>query len=138
MVRQMNNVELLQLVSGVVIVSFLLYVLSSIKISRLNKKYHELILKNKALQSDFSAMCSAAVNIGNKLDQLDTRFKALTYRQDKYEFKSDPRDHSYNQAKVLLNNGANIDDIVENCDMTYGEAEFIAMMQRLETKQSQH
>jgi len=131
----MKDAVFIQTVIGLFSVCFLLFVLAGIKIRTLNRNYHEVLLKNKALQSDFSAMCSAAVNIGNHIDQLDGNIKALAVRQSKHELE-EPQTRSFSQAKVLLGNGAEIEDVIDNCGMSYGEAELIAMMSKLEARQA--
>jgi len=135
----MNDLILIQTAAGLFLVGFLLFLLFGIKFHRLNKYTKETLLKCDALQSHITAMCSAAVNIGNSIDQLDRKIELLTDRQEKYELK-EPRGktRTYSQAKMLLNNGVKLNEIVEHCGMSYGEVELVAMMNKLEEKKSRH
>jgi len=113
--------------------------LLGIRLFRLNRNCHDALVKCDTLQNHISAMCSAAVNIGKNIDQLNTKLDALTDRQEKYELKEpEGKTRTYGQAKVLLDNGVKLDEIVENCGMSYGEVELIDLMNRLEAKQSKH
>jgi len=126
-------------VAGFFVVLSLCILFLGIRIYRLDKNYKSVVTKCDTLQSHITAMCSAAVNIGKNIDQLDKKVDALTERQEKYELnESQEQTMNYGQAKVLLNRGANVEDVVENCGVTYGEAELIAMMSKLEAQQSRH
>ena len=133
----MNSINILQIVAGMFAISTLFYFLAECRISKLNKSIKSLQIKNNALQNDFTAICSSAVNMGNRIESLDTIINTLTDRQEKYELQ-DPSNKTYKQAKILLNNGVDLEDVVDNCDVTYGEAELLAMLQRHEKQGSHH
>jgi len=131
----MTDVLVIQTVIGLFTISSLLFGLSLIKIHKININYQEVLLKNKTLQSDISVMCTAAANLGEHIDKLDANIRILTARQNKHEL-DEPQTRSFSQARVLLGNGADIVDVIDNCGMSYGEAELIAAMKKLETRQS--
>ena len=135
----MNEISLTEVASGLFFAGLLCAPFLGIRLYRLNKNCHDALLKFDMLQNHVAAMCSAAVNIGKSIDHLDRKLDALADRQEKYELK-EPQGmtRTYGQAKVLLNNGVKMDEIVENCGMSYGEVELIDLMNRLEVKQSKH
>ena len=125
----MNDAILMQTVTGLFIVCAVYFVLSGIKIRALNRKYNELVLKNKSLQADVSAMCEIVINTGAYTDKPDTNTKNL----EVYE-PGEPKNRLFRQAGVLLGNGAEIGDVMDNCGISYGEAELLAMMSKLEPR----
>lgn len=125
----MNDAILMQTVTGLFIVCAVYFMLSGIKIRALNRKYNELVLKNKSLQADVSAMCEIVINTRAYTDKLDTNTKDL----EVYE-PGEPKNRLFRQAGVLLGNGAEIGDVMDNCGISYGEAELIAMMSKLEPR----
>ena len=83
-----------------------------------------------ALQADVSAMCSGAVNLGEHLAHLEQRAHLLTRRQDQLEMK-DPATQSYRQASKMMNKGAELEEVIADCGIARGEAELVALAQRI-------
>ncbi len=83
-----------------------------------------------ALQSDVSAMCSGAVNLGEHLAHLEQRANLLTRRQDQLEMK-EPATQSYRQASKMMNKGAELEEVIADCGIARGEAELVALAQRI-------
>ena len=124
-----------QTVIGLFTACFIFLVFSGVKIRALKKKYKEVLLINKSLQGDLSALCAAVVATGvatgDDVDKQDTNTRTRTVQQSKHE-RVKPQNGSISQARVLLDNGAEIGDVIDNCGISYGEAELIAMMNKLE------
>ena len=128
-----------QTVIGLFTACFIFLVFSGVKIRALKMKYKEVLLINKSLQGDLSAMCAAVVDTGvaigvttgDYVDKQDTNTRTRTVQQSKHE-RVKPQNRSISQARVLLDNGAEIGDVIDNCGISYGEAELIAMMNKLE------
>ncbi|MCF6254843.1 MAG: DUF2802 domain-containing protein [Gammaproteobacteria bacterium] len=83
-----------------------------------------------ALQADVSAMCSGAVNLGEHLAHLEQRAHLLTRRQDQLEMK-EPATQSYRQARKMMNKGAELEEVIADCGIARGEAELVALAQRI-------
>ncbi len=83
-----------------------------------------------ALQADVSAMCSGAVNLGEHLAHLEQRANLLTRRQDQLEMK-EPATQSYRQASKMMNKGAELEEVIADCGIARGEAELVALAQRI-------
>jgi Protein of unknown function (DUF2802) len=83
-----------------------------------------------ALQDDVSAMCSGAVNLGEHLVHLEQRAHLLVQRQDQLELKG-PATQSYRQASKMMNKGAKLEEVIADCGIARGEAELVALAQRI-------
>jgi TolA-binding protein len=89
------------------------------------------------LQNDVRALCTAAVNVGERINQLEQRLRQLSLRQDELGMQQNHTEgdmRSFVQATKMVRKGASVDELVEMCGLSRGEAELIAMMQRLEKK----
>jgi len=89
-----------------------------------------------ALQNDMRALCTAAVNVGERINQLERRLRQLALRQDELgvqQTQSEGEGRTFEQAAKMVRKGASVDEVVEICGLSRGEAELIAMMQRLES-----
>ena len=81
------------------------------------------------LEQELAALCSASGGAGEHVLRLEQQMQRIIERQNGLEMRS-VGDHSYNQASQLVNRGANIDELVDTCGLTRGEAELLVMMQR--------
>jgi hypothetical protein len=91
----------------------------------------------RSLQNDLRALCNAAVGMGDRVNQMERRLRqvaerqeALGLRQDQLN-QEDPEARSYTQAIKMAHKGAAVDDLIEVCGLSRGEAELVAMMHRL-------
>ncbi len=113
------------LVTGLVALIF-----AYIKNTRLQLQLSEQQNRLHVLQTDVSAMCAGAVNLGEHLAHLEQRAHLLTQRQDKLEMK-DPATQNYRQASRMMNKGAELEEVIEDCGLARGEAELVALAQRI-------
>ncbi|MCW8827114.1 MAG: DUF2802 domain-containing protein [Gammaproteobacteria bacterium] len=96
----------------------------------------------ETLQSDLRSLCSAAVNVGERLgrieresSQLSREQKILSQKQSQATVKVASGDESaFDQALKLAKKGASAEEMAEICNVTRGEADLIAMMHRLESQ----
>jgi hypothetical protein len=107
----------------------LVYAFSSM--ARLRSRLEQQDDTIKSLQKDVATVCSGAVNMGGHLAQLDQRTHQILQRQDQLELQ-EPAQQSYRHAAKMLHKGAALDEVVSNCGLARGEAELIALAQRLE------
>ena len=90
------------------------------------------------LQSDLRALCNAAVQVGERVNRLEQTAKQLQQRQQELGVRQDqmvsaePEGRTYDQAIRLAQKGAPLEEIMEICDLSRGEAELITMMHRLD------
>jgi hypothetical protein len=91
----------------------------------------------RMLQNDMRALCNAAVGMGDRVNQMERRLRQLSERQEALGLRQDqlnqedPEARSYTQAIKLAHKGAGVDDLIEVCGLSRGEAELVAMMHRL-------
>ena len=133
----MNTFNLLHIVTGLFAVSVLFMVLGMLRVRHLNRNIEQLKIRNASLQNDFTAMCSAAVNMGNRIKTLDQDMKSLSEKQDSNEIR-EIVSRPYTEARGMLDSGVGLDDVVENCGVTHGEAELLASLRRHEKNNSHH
>jgi hypothetical protein len=100
-------------------------------IARLRSRLEQQSDMLKSLQQDVATVCSGAVNMGGHLAKLEQRTHQLQQRQDQLELQ-EPASQSYRHAAKMLHKGADLEEVVHDCGLARGEAELIALAQRLE------
>jgi hypothetical protein len=81
------------------------------------------------LEQELAALCNASVGAGEHVLRLEHQMQRIIERQNGLEMRV-VGDRPYNQASQLVNKGANIEELVDTCGLTRGEAELLVMMQR--------
>ncbi len=90
------------------------------------------------IQTDLRALCNAAVQMGERVNRMEGELKALQQRQQELGVRqekmahSEPSEVSFEQAIKLARKGSSVEELMEICDLSRGEAELIAMMHRLD------
>ncbi len=83
----------------------------------------------RQMEQELAALCSAAVGAGDHVVKLEQKVRRIMERQNLLELRASS-DRPYKQASQLVHSGANIDELVDTCGLTRGEAELLVMMQR--------
>lgn len=83
----------------------------------------------KQMEQELGALCSASVGAGDHLMRLEQQVRRINERQNVLEMRP-VGDRPYAQASELVHKGADIDELMETCGLTRGEAELLVMMQR--------
>lgn len=111
-------------------------VIQSIALLRAKRSYREVtdILQDaqrriKQMEQELGALCSAAAGAGEHVLKLEQKVKRIIERQNLLELRASS-DRPYNQASQLVHRGADINELVDTCGLTRGEAELLVMMQR--------
>jgi hypothetical protein len=81
------------------------------------------------LEQELGALCSASVGAGEHVVKLEQQVQRMVERQNQMEMRA-TTDRPYSQASQLVNKGADIDELVDSCGLTRGEAELLVHMQR--------
>lgn len=81
------------------------------------------------LEQELGALCSASVGAGGHLVRLEQQVRRVIERQDQLEMRAGA-ERPYSQASELVSRGADIDELMQTCGLTRGEAELLVMMQR--------
>ncbi len=82
-----------------------------------------------SLEQELGALCSASMGAGEHVVKLEQQVQRITERQDQLELRT-TGERPYDQASQLVNKGADIEDLMDSCGLTRGEAELLVMMQR--------
>jgi len=97
--------------------------------SALAERHAAAMQRIQQLEQELAALCSASVGAGEHVLRLEQQMQRIIERQNGLEMRS-VGDRPYNQASQLVNKGADIDELVDTCGLTRGEAELLIMMQR--------
>ena len=81
------------------------------------------------IEQEMGALCSASVGAGDHLVRLEQQVRRINERQSALEMRS-VSERPYAQASELVHKGADIEELMEACGLTRGEAELLVMMQR--------
>lgn len=134
----MNTTTLLFGISIILIILFLsityyVYTLSQ----ALHKSHSELkqlkqyiVLQQKQLKElahEVQTMTNAAHGVGKRINVLAAQIRDLDDRQEEFDLK-EQGSQSMHQAIALARKGATIDELMDTCDMSRGEAELLMML----------
>jgi hypothetical protein len=124
----------------VMLINSAVLLLFGIVLYRLRRSHLKQLQQNSTIQNDLGSLCNAAVTVGEKvsriehqLHQLDERQEVLDQRQDQISMSGGER-QSFDQAIKLAKKGAAVGELVDLCGLSKGEAELLAMMQRMENQ----
>lgn len=81
------------------------------------------------IEQELGALCSASVGAGDHLVRLEQQVRRINERQSALEMRS-VSERPYAQASELVHKGADIEELMEACGLTRGEAELLVMMHR--------
>ncbi len=96
--------------------------------------------QNRALetvQKDLRALCNSAVQVGGRVSRLEQAVKELQQRQQELGLRQEkmiqpePEARNFEQAIKLAKKGATIEELMDICSLSRGEAELMSMMHRL-------
>jgi len=128
------NIEYLEFLY-ILIPSFLSVVVTMLVISTLHlrKKAHNQYRQINQLNEELNALLSCSRGISERLHAYQHQFRNIIERQDKLEV-GEPGSTSYKQAIALFNRGATEDEMVSACDLSRGEINLIAHLQKAKSK----
>lgn len=105
---------------------------------RLKGTLQQQLQSQAVMQADLRALCNAAVQVGERVNRMGIELKLLQQRQQALGVRQDNMAHSepleagFEQAIKLARKGSPVEELMEICNLSRGEAELIAMMHRLE------
>lgn len=125
--------ELLQTFSPLVISLITVVVLMSTLNLRKKTRAQEKQIRN--LHQELNALLSCSRGISEKLHHYQHQFRHLTERQDKLEV-GEPEYSGYKQAIALYNRGASEEEMLSACDLSRGELNLIAHLQKAKAQKT--
>ena len=78
----------------------------------------------RGLQNDVSALCAGAVGVSQHLDKIEGQSRYLADRQDQIN-ESVSDDRPYIQAMRMAENGIDVEELMNTCDLAREEAVLI-------------
>lgn len=121
---------LLSLVAGGALIA--VYVLFR-RVQHQERRHQALI---NVLRNEIHAMTNSSIGMGRRLIEVEQKLNLTADKQLELENR-DPGVLAYNQAARLMEMGANVDDLVQNCGIGRPEAELMALLhQELHTPES--
>ncbi len=138
---QINSMEITSLIFGIAAVLLILFLYLAFYVNGLRKSLHNsdselkqikqfVTLQQKQLKElshELQTMTNAAYGVGKRINQLAGQIRELDDRQEEFDLK-DQGSHSMQQAIALVHKGATVDELIENCEMSQGEAELLIMV----------
>lgn len=85
----------------------------------------------EVLKSDMRALVSAAIGVGERVHRIEKSLKEVSHRQEVID-QADPGAQAYQQAIKMAQKGSSIEELIDICGLTRGEAELVAMLHRME------
>ncbi len=79
------------------------------------------------LLEDLGALCHASVGAGDHVVKLEQQIRRVLDRQDQLELRSS-NERSYQQAIEMVQRGASVEELIQHCGLTRGEADLIVML----------
>jgi len=125
------------LFASAILLSVILAVFQSIKIQKDKNKIANLELIVDDLQRNFNALCSGSVGVGKRISRLESKTRQQADRQLRLEDKA-PDLQNYGNAARLANKGADMDELVDYCGLSRGEAELILFLNSQQQEQQTH
>lgn len=101
--------------------------LRSLRYWRKRTRENEQLLN--AVREDVRGLCAGAVGVDERIARTEQDTRRLRERQEQLELREGGERH-YGQAAHMAKKGASIEELVEVCGVSRGEAELIAMMHR--------
>ncbi|MFK5984482.1 MAG: DUF2802 domain-containing protein [Pseudomonadota bacterium] len=89
------------------------------------KRYSsKLFTRLTGVMQDMQSMSNATYGIGKQINQINNQVKNIDARQDEIDIR-DQGEKPIQQAIALLEKGSTIDEVMENCSLSRGEAELL-------------
>jgi hypothetical protein len=106
-----------------------LYYRARLQIAELAYDGSDLRERLKQIEQEIGALCSASMGAGEHVVRLEQQVQRIVERQNQIDMRIN-LERPYSQASQLVTRGADIEELVETCGLSRGEAELLVMMQR--------
>ncbi len=80
--------------------------------------------QNLRMQQDLHGLIHCMRGIGERFEQQQKQLRSVSIRQNDLQSTS-TNDSHYEQAVLLMDKGASIDELIKNCGLSKGEAELL-------------
>ncbi|KLV05852.1 DNA repair protein [Photobacterium aquae] len=95
----------------------------------------ELVLKNarqqnESLRKQFTELRTGTMGMGQKLSEIAEQLEELAERQGELALQ-DPDSRLYSRASKMVELGADVNELMEECDLPKAEAELLLRLQKM-------
>lgn len=111
------------LLLGLAGLTFLLFQLKQ-EVDTLKRYHNKIIGRLTAVMKDLQNMTNATYGIGQQVNHINHRVQNLNARQDALDLR-EQSDKPVEQAIALLQKGADLEEIMQTCHLSRGEAELL-------------
>lgn len=84
-------------------------------------------LRVQQIEQELGALCKASLGAGDHVVRLEHQVERIMERQNQFEMRAGS-ERPYTHASELVHKGADIEELVDSCGLTRGEAELLVMM----------
>ncbi|SFD08326.1 Protein of unknown function [Thiohalospira halophila DSM 15071] len=119
------------ILGGALALSLVALVMAVVALLAMRRERTRLAREAEVVRGDMRALVSAAVGVGERVMRLERQLTQLAERQDQLDL-NDPAHQSYQQAIRMARRGSDMNELIEVCGLTRGEAELVTMLHRLE------
>jgi biopolymer transport protein ExbB/TolQ len=128
----MSNDYLIAVFTVAIMVNFSLLVWLVVVVYRLQQKLLELERSVDRNGKDLAGLCTAAVNVDSRLtgsdEQLNKLAIMLTEIEQSGSGEVEPAVHSYQSAIAKIQQGASIDELIQDCGLSHEEAQLLTRL----------
>jgi len=119
-------ITILSLVLSFSIITFLFLSNKKDKVlnSDLDKRFSDLKQQNTILRSEIDELRGGLLNMGKRILQQEQVSQELTQNQQELQF-SDPDSKMYSRAVKMVELGAQLDEVMKECELPRAEAELL-------------
>jgi len=119
-------ITILSLVLSFSIITFLFLSNKKDKVlnSNLDKRFSDLKQQNTILRSEIDELRGGLLNMGKRILQQEQVSQELTQNQQELQF-SDPDSKMYSRAVKMVELGAQLDEVMKECELPRAEAELL-------------
>jgi len=125
------------LLAAGILLSVVLHVLQAYRGRQYQNTIKKLSASIERLEADMNALCSGTVGVGKRINKLESKSRLQAERQKRLEHQT-PDLQSYGNAARLANKGADVDELVDHCGLSRGEAELIMFLNSQQQEQQTH
>ena len=133
----MDTYLITALLATAVLLSLVLYIIQAVRTGANKQRIAELELVVNDLQGNFNALCSGSVGVGKRISRLESKTRQQAERQSSLEHR-EPDLQNYGNAARLANKGADMNELIDHCGLSRGEAELILFLNTQQQAQQAH
>lgn len=104
---------------------------------QLDKVKQQLLAVEKTLRSELASLSSGAIGVGQRIIAAEKKLGNLQSLQESQQ-QMTPENKPYQQAESLIAQGADVNQLVEQCGLSEAEAQLMTMMKKGEGTQQSH